>query len=59
MDDDGRKCSECGVSLKTERELQNHMRIHSALGYLKCEKCESVFDERPHEKTQRIFLQDV
>ena len=40
-----KKCSECGLTLKSEREYKMHMRIHSSERSFVCTKCERVFDE--------------
>ena len=40
-----KKCSECDLTFKSEREFKLHMRIHRSDRSFECTKCERVFDE--------------
>ena len=42
---DVKKCPECEVTFRSERELKNHVITHRSNGTYKCDKCERIFDE--------------
>ena len=45
VNDDLKKCKECGECVNTVKELRNHMRLQHSAGQIACNKCEKVFDQ--------------